>query len=292
MNFTSKNEKVSIVTFTVEMAEEIISKPSTNYRKVKQNIVNKYSDDMKNGKWLFCGDSIRFDKEGNCIDGQHRLRAIIKSGCPQRFVVVEGLEKEVAKVMDSGHKRSIEDYLTKQAEAYEKGATAIVKQVEILKRKDKNTGHSLGNIGLTNSDIVDLYTEDEDWYNRAAKYGKIVSKDSSRCLKPTEVGAIYYYLTRVMGNDRSKVEDFFFKLCNTRRSDKTIYNTTVTNLGDKDYIGRSGVRRIDEYILCWNAMIHGCKVQRNTYSDWFENLTLKEQAKVEEEQIMEFALGK
>lgn len=276
MIFNSKTEKVSIVTFTVEMAEEIISKPSTNYRKVKQNIVNKYADDMKNAKWLFCGDSIRFDTDGNCIDGQHRLRAIIKSKCPQKFVVVEGLDKDVTKVMDSGHKRSIEDYLVKQAEAYEKGATAIVKQVEILKRNDKNTGHSLGNIGLTNSDIVDLYTEDEDWYNKAAKYGKDISRDSSRCLKPTEVGSIYYYLVRVLGYDRSKVEDFFFKLCNTRRNDKSIYNTTVTNLGDKDYIGRSGVRRIDEYILCWNAMIHGCTVQRKAYSEWFEPTSGKE----------------
>lgn len=271
MNFKTSKEKVSIVTFTVEMAEEIISKPSTNYRKVKQNIVSKYAEDMKNGKWTFCGDSIRFDRDGNCIDGQHRLRAIIKSGCPQSFVVVEGLDGDSAKVMDSGHKRSIEDYLTKQAEAYEKGATAIIKQVEILKRNDKNTGHSLGNIGLTNSDIVDLYDEDEDWYNKAAKYGKEISRDSSRCLKPTEVGAIYYYLIKVMNIDRSKVEDFFFKLCNTRRNEKSIYNTTITNLGDKDYIGRSGVKRIDEYILCWNAMIHGCKVQRPQYSTWFEN---------------------
>lgn len=261
---------------TVDMAKDIINKPSVNFRRVKQNIVNKYADDMKNGKWLFCGDSIRFDSDGNCIDGQHRLRAIIKSGCPQTFVVVKGLDSDSAKVMDSGHKRSIEDYLNKQAEAYEKGATAIIKQVELFKRRDKNTGHSLGNIGLTNSDIVDLYNEDEDWYNKAAKYGKDVSRDSSRSLKPTEVGAIYYYLVRVEHIDRSKVEDFFFKLCNTRRNDKTIFNTTITNLGDKDYIGRSGVNRVNEYILCWNAMIHGCKVQRNQYSDWFENPSTKE----------------
>lgn len=272
LDFISKTEKVSIVTFTVEMAEDIISKPSTNYRTIKQNIVKKYADDMKNGNWRFCGDSIRFDRDGNCIDGQHRLRAIIKSGCPQKFVVVEGLDAESAMVMDSGHKRSIEDYLNKQAEAYEKGATAIIKQVEILKRKDKNTGHSLGNIGLTNSDIVDLYAEDEDWYNKAARYGKSVSKDSSKVLKPTEVGSIYYYLTRVEGIDRSRVEDFFFKLCNTRRNDKSIYNTTMINLGkdNKDNLGRSGAKRIDEYIICWNAMLNGCKVQRKFYSNWFE----------------------
>ena len=81
---------------------------------------------------------------------------------------------------------------------------------------------------------------------------------------------IYYYLIRIMGIKRSKVEDFFFRLCNTSRIENSIYNTTITNLSDKDYIGRSGTKRTDEYISCWNAMLHNCTVQRRKYSDWFE----------------------
>lgn len=273
MNFISETEKVSIVTFTVEMAEEIISKslPEDNYRSPKTNIVNMYAKDMEEGKWMFCGDCIRFDKNGKLIDGQHRLRAIIKSKKPQKFVVIEGLEVNSALVMDIGHKRSIEDYLKKQADAYEKGATAIVKQVMTFKKEDKCIGHSAGNIDARNTKVVELYSQDEDWYNKAAKYSKEVSKDSARILKPTEVGAIYYYLIRVLNVDKDKVEDFFFRLCNAKRNDKTIYNTTITNLGDKEYIKRSGVKRTDEYIECWNAMLHNCTVKRQHYSDWFEN---------------------
>ena len=273
MNFISETEKVSIVTFTVEMAEEIISKslPEDNYRSPKTNIVNMYAKDMEEGKWMFCGDCIRFDKNGKLIDGQHRLRAIIKSKQPQKFVVIEGLEPDSALVMDIGHKRSIEDYLKKQADAYEKGATAIVKQVMTFKKEDKCIGHSTGNIDARNTKVVELYSQDEDWYNKAAKYSKEVSKDSSRKLKPTEVGAIYYYLIRVLGWDRDKVEDFFFRLCNTKLNDKTIYNTTINNLDDKEYIKRSGVKRTTEYIECWNAMLHNCTATRRHYSDWFES---------------------
>lgn len=271
-NFKSKEKKVSIVTFTVEMAEDIISKslPEDNYRKVKQNVVNDYAKDMTNGTWIFCGDCIRFDKNGKLIDGQHRLRAIIKSKTAQKFVVVQGLEPESALVMDIGHKRSVEDYLKKYHDAYEKGATAIVKNVEALQRENKSMGHSAANKDYRNTKIVEDYEKDEDWYNKAAKYGKEVSKDSSRTLKPTEVGAIYYYLIRVLNVDKDKVEDFFFRLCNAKRNDKTIYNTTITNLGDKDYIKRSGVKRTNEYIECWNAMLHNCTVKRQHYSDWFE----------------------
>lgn len=268
--------KVKLIVFTVEMAEEIISKPSTNYRKVKQHIVNQYAKDMKADKWVFCGDSIKFDVNGDCIDGQHRLRAIIQSGKPQMFIRVDGLDPESAKNMDSGFKRSIEDYLRKQAEAYEAGATAIVKQVAILSRNSKNMGHSMGNIGLSYSEVVDLYENDTEWYNKAAKYGKKVASESARILKPTEIGALYYYLSRIMRIDSDYIEDFFFKLCNASRNDKSIYNTTMKNLGDKEYIKRSGTKRIDELILCWNAMVHGCTTQRKEYSNWFETPNKKQ----------------
>lgn len=270
-----KNIKIELVFFTPEMAEEIINKPSVNYRNPKTHVVNQYAKDMKEGKWVFCGDSIKFDKDGNCIDGQHRLRAIVKSGCGQWFIRVDGLEPESAQNMDSGFKRSIEDYLKKQAEAYEAGATAIVKQSAALSRNSKHMGQGISYYGLTYANIVDMYTNDSEWYNKAAKYGKKVSTDSARILKPTEVGAIYYYLTRVMRIDSDYVEDFFFKLCSAKLNDKSIFKTTIKNLNDPEYIKRSGTKRIDEYIACWNAMLHGCTVQRKDYSDWFEKPNLK-----------------
>lgn len=281
-DFKSNSLKVYVMTFDVDTAKEIIEKPSTNYRVPREKIVRAYAEDMKNGKWKFCGDSIKFDKDGNNIDGGHRLRAIIRSGIPQKFVVIEGLDSESSLVMDNGFKRSIEDYLKKQATAYEKGATAIVKQAAILERQSKNIGHSMGDIGLTNSNIVDIYESDEDWYNKAAQYGKKISTDSRRVLKPTEVGAIYYYLVRNLKVDEDYVKDFFFKLASYRPSDKSIYTTTMVNLSDKDYIGRSGTKRIDEFILCWNAMIHGCTKQRPQYSPWFETPNLKKALPKEE----------
>lgn len=272
--FKSNEIKVYKMTFTPELAKEIIDESDAlknNYRPVKAKVWENYAKDMEDGKWQFCGDSIRFDKNGLCIDGQHRLRAISASKKPQDFIVVEGLEPNVALNIDTGFKRSIEDYLKKQAEAYENGATAIVKQANVLSRGDSNLGQSITNLGLSYSDIVESYEKDREWYNNAAKYGKKISKESAKTLKPTEVGAIYYYLVRNLGYDADYVEDFFFKLCNSSRNDKSIYNLTMKNLGDKDYIGRSGVKRVDEFIQCWNAMRHGCTTQRRKYgNNWFE----------------------
>lgn len=279
------NVTVKLVLFTPEMAKEIINKPSTNYRVSKDKVIDQYAKDMENGNWIFCGDSIQFDKYGNCINGQHRLKAIIKSGKPQMFVMVDGLEPESARVMDSGFKRSVEDYLRKQADAYENGAAAIIRQVETFKKESKHMGHSTADSKVSYSEVVDLYENDTEWYNKAARYGKKISKESARSMKPTEVGAIYYYLVRVLGVDADYVEDFFFKLCNSARNDKSIYNTTMTNLKDKDYIKRSGVKRTDEFISCWNAMVHNCTTQRKKYSIWFEKPLCKENKNL----VMEYA---
>lgn len=265
-----KKENINLVLFTPEMATEIISKPSTNFRSVKRPVVNQYAKDMENGNWTFCGDTIKFDKDGNLIDGQHRLRAIIKSGIPQYFYKVEELDPESARVMDSGFKRSVNDYLKSQSAAYETGAASIIRQVETFKKQSKYIGHSTANNGTSYSDVVDLYENDTEWYNKAAIYGKKISKESARILKQTEVGAIYYYLVRIMGVDADYVEDFFFKLCNSSRNERSIYNTTMISLNNENYIRRSGVKRIDEFITCWNAMVHGCSTLRKKYSDWFE----------------------
>lgn len=272
MDFKSKDLNVTLMTITVELASEIISKmkDGDNYRKVKQHVVNMYARDMEDNKWMFCGNTLCFDKEGKCINGQHTCYAIIKSGKSQKMVVVMGLDPETSLVMDIGYKRSVEDYLKKQGAAYENGATAIVKRVMGMKRGNKCSGHSAANIDGRNTRIVDAYAEDEYWYCKAARYAKKINSESGKALKPTDVGSIFYYLIRVLGVDKDKVEDFFFRLCNARRNEKSIFNTTVSNLSDKDFLKRSGTRATDEYIKCWNAFIHGCTVKRQDYSDWFE----------------------
>ena len=63
---------------------------------------------METGVWQFAADPIRFDTEGNLLDGQHRLQALAncESGTKIRFLVVYGLEAESQLVMDQGRKRS------------------------------------------------------------------------------------------------------------------------------------------------------------------------------------------
>lgn len=60
----------------------------------------RYANDMRNGNWHFTGESISVFKDGSLANGQHRLKAIIRSGKPARIVVVRGVEHSAMPAFD------------------------------------------------------------------------------------------------------------------------------------------------------------------------------------------------
>jgi len=84
---------------------------AANYqnRKIRQNVVLKYARLMSEGKWLPTHQGIAFAKNGRGIDLQHRLLAVIKSGCTVQLMVSEGLDEKVFEVIDKHSSRSTAD---------------------------------------------------------------------------------------------------------------------------------------------------------------------------------------
>lgn len=87
-------------------------KRNTNNRNVRQSVVARYRADMAAGRWPFAGDPIRFDTEGNLLDGQHRLTALSElEGVTLPLLVIRGLPAESQGVMDQGSRRTPGDQL-------------------------------------------------------------------------------------------------------------------------------------------------------------------------------------
>jgi len=59
----------------------------TGNRNCKPRVVAKYASDMTEGRWVDTHEPIAMSVDGNLIDGQHRLAAVIESGRPQYFWV-------------------------------------------------------------------------------------------------------------------------------------------------------------------------------------------------------------
>jgi hypothetical protein len=95
---------IRIETITPKMAKRYLSTQLRN-RKIKITHVNTLTRAMLEGKFLFSGDPIRFNKVGELIDGQHRLSACIRSGKNFDAIIVTDLEPEAQNVIDTGVKR-------------------------------------------------------------------------------------------------------------------------------------------------------------------------------------------
>jgi hypothetical protein len=97
-------------------AELYLSKLPTSQSKIKQRsqspkTIDRYTGDMASSQWLFIADVIRFNVDGELIDGQHRLQAIVHSGCSEFQLVARGIEREAFAVFDTGRARSFADAL-------------------------------------------------------------------------------------------------------------------------------------------------------------------------------------
>lgn len=118
----------AFVTITPKIAGEWLDTTAQN-RKRRRDGIDAYSRDMSAGDWLVTGESIKFDKYGRLIDGQHRLESVILSRQPIVSLVVWGLEPEVQHRLDSGIPRSFWDQLTLNKVPYPTTVAACVRRV-------------------------------------------------------------------------------------------------------------------------------------------------------------------
>ncbi len=78
-------------------------------RKLRDGVVEKYAEDMRQGRWTRCPMPISFYADGEVADGQHRLWAIVESGTTQEFLVLRNLAREDGLNIDTGLSRGVVD---------------------------------------------------------------------------------------------------------------------------------------------------------------------------------------
>ena len=82
--------KTVIVTVTPQKAAAWLQKGGKN-RRVSQAQVGSLAREMQEGRWSLNGQTIKFLQSGELFDGQHRLHAVLQSGCTIQTLVVFGI---------------------------------------------------------------------------------------------------------------------------------------------------------------------------------------------------------
>lgn len=96
--------------FSVPLMQFLLEKYNPINRPRANNRTDCYREDIRSDKWDYdTGNCILFDRNGNIIDGQHRLLAHILENRPMRASVIYGLPPKARLHIDNPRPRSAAD---------------------------------------------------------------------------------------------------------------------------------------------------------------------------------------
>lgn len=118
--------KPEVMTVTPQLALEWTAL-NTHNRPVRYSRVDRFARDMKAGKWLLNGETVKIAADGTILDGQHRLYACIKAEVSFETVVIRGLSTEAQDTIDTGAARTMADQFSLRGEPHGTLLAAVVR---------------------------------------------------------------------------------------------------------------------------------------------------------------------
>jgi len=108
---TALSSDVRLELITPAMAAEWLQFNVHN-RKINEPRVNQLVQDILAGRWMLNGETIKFDREGRLLDGQHRLLAIVQAKTAIQSLVMYALDPMAQLTIDIGQQRTTGQQLT------------------------------------------------------------------------------------------------------------------------------------------------------------------------------------
>ena len=104
--------KSKVVMVDPALALEWLQRNIETNRPLRPTVVENYADEMRRGEWHLTHQGIALDIDGNLIDGQHRLAAVIKANVIVPMMVTVNAPRGSFVALDGGVKRTLADRLT------------------------------------------------------------------------------------------------------------------------------------------------------------------------------------
>lgn len=241
---------------TPKMAEEWLKKNKSN-RPIRKNWVTFLAQQMASGSWMSdTGETIKFDKGGNLIDGQHRLSAVVQAKKSVELEVKENMDKRVMEVIDTGKSRSSTDLLAMAgfiSAAKLAAAAKFILLFKLGKYSDATTGTVAGarTVNVSNQDILKFVKQNQD------ELHKIINKAQLyylkfRYLPQSQLSGLYYTFMHI---DKKRAEDFFDKLSigANLNSDNPIFLLRERLLRDSTQKRKMSMReKVALVVVSWN----------------------------------------
>lgn len=177
---------------------------NTHNRPLKQTNLEKISRDLREGRWRYTAETIKWSKTGVLLDGQHRLHAIVRTGITARSLVVPGLDDESQEYMDLGTSRGAADVLALSGESNTPILAAAIRLAIQMERGGVNNKSV-----ITNSEIY-------AWLNTHPEMREAVKVESHLKRIMLSRSVVAYCIWHLAHLDEPATVDFFTDLAEHR----------------------------------------------------------------------------
>lgn len=243
---------INVETITPLQAARWLETMGTN-RKISKTTVARYARAIGAGEWLLNGEALKFDTNGQLIDGQHRLSAVVQANRPIQAVVVRGLNGRSFETFDSGKGRSIPDILSIYGYNYCIVLAGATRAAYIHKLRGKPVMSGRDTMTVSSSTILSFLRETPERENRLVL---AAAEGSKRAVRGTFYGpttAAYMWMVTHLA-DPVLADEFFAAFENTVRDDHPV--SLLVNRIAVDRTKKSYMSREESLALCikaWNA---------------------------------------
>lgn len=279
MEFTTpEGYRVRYMFIGPELATTMLD-ANTRNRSVSTKIHEQYARAMESFGFPFIGNSILFGEEGLVLDGQHRLLAIVASGCTIGTLVVSGLPNSVQKFIDSGRKRTAADEL--KINGYENGSPSQATANLCLSWKSWRDDQKTVTMG--NWELYDYAIARYGHIALGLGYAAALLKMKRRVSKPAIAAA--FVRAMEVTDDAQLVQGFFDML--TKETFKQTLGNPIRTL-NHSYLHQpkaDAVTDLWKIVRTWNAVIAEQSLSKLQMPTNFSRLSIPDMLPPAEEDV-------
>lgn len=259
-------------TITPDKAREYLERNTMNRAtgRTGEQHVRDLAAMMSKGQWKANPSSpVSFARGGILLNGQHRLRAVIKSGTAQVMYVLRGCDPDDFMVIDTGMSRNAGHLFSIEGAPNPIQLAACIARYFALKggvlaAVGVNGGYVPGHKRVAFDDFMCEYESSPALYQDIIFFAKSVTKvkwrGGKKVLCASVVGAYCVYLIKDKFHDADKVKGFFGELCRERECNTPVIGMLRERLRYDESL--TVVERNRLLVKAWNMYITGRKVAK------------------------------
>lgn len=165
-------------------------------RKLSRARVNQYARAMQADRWMQNNDAICLSEDDTLLNGQHRLHAIIQSGCTVRMMVRRNVPKEAMQHMDRQLTRSYTHQLQMRGETHTALLGSTLRLCTALSQGTFPAGSGGNAIGDTD---MNIFLEKNPEIRMSVEVGSQLHHMVDAT--PTSIAATHWWIAQVAGHD-------------------------------------------------------------------------------------------